>query len=540
MASQGHHPEGLGPSGAAQDLDEAVDSDQAAQTDFEVPLLPAADERAALPAAEEGRRIVAIAAPMVVEEALSYASTLIALAYAGRLGARALSVFALSHSLTNITGIALLNGVTGALDTYGSQAHGSGNFPAIGLGLQRALLLSLLTCLPLLALYAGSPWVLRAVLGQEAGLAAAAGRYTRIFAPKVPLHGAILCMYRTLASQGAAGYVLAASATFFAATAPINHLLMFTLGWGLDGSAAAGVCSEVVYACALAAMCALHNRRQAPEERWWRGWQAAAMTDWGPFIKLSLAATAMIVADWWLYDILTLLAGLLPDPELSLAASGVLYNLQTLIFMMPFGTAFAVCARVGHHLGAGRPRTARMAAEVGLSIGLLIVGLPALLLLLARDQAPALFTTDAAVVQACSALMLPLATLLVTNGATALLSGILRGCGQQKIGAGVNAAANYAAGLPFMLLLAFRLRLGVAGLWWGIAAAAALQAAVMAVLVSRFDWKREAARAAKLVRHLSTASLAASRPTSAAAEAPARDDAGAGGGQLPATWPPLL
>lgn len=49
-------------------------------------------------------RIVTIAAPMILEEALSYASTLISLAYAGRLGARALSVFALSHSLTNITG----------------------------------------------------------------------------------------------------------------------------------------------------------------------------------------------------------------------------------------------------------------------------------------------------------------------------------------------------------------------------------------------------------------------------------------------------
>lgn len=50
--------------------------------------------------------MLAIATPMILEEALSYASTLISLAYAGRLGARALSVFALSHSLTNITGVA--------------------------------------------------------------------------------------------------------------------------------------------------------------------------------------------------------------------------------------------------------------------------------------------------------------------------------------------------------------------------------------------------------------------------------------------------
>lgn len=93
--------------------------------------------------------------------------------------------------------------------------------------------------------------------------------------------------------------MLAASAAFFAATAPINHLLIFTLGWGLDGSAAAAVGAELVYACALLAMCVAHNARQVPAERWWRGWQAAALAGWGPFARLSVAATAMIVADWW-------------------------------------------------------------------------------------------------------------------------------------------------------------------------------------------------------------------------------------------------
>lgn len=129
---------------------------------------------------------------------------------------------------------------------------------------------------------------------------------------------------------------------------------------------------------------------------------------------------------------------------------------------------------------------------------------------------------------------------LLANGATALLSGILRGCGRQRVGALVNAIANYAAGLPLMLLLAFRLRAGVAGLWWGVAAAAALQAAAMAALVSRFDGTREAARAAKLVRHLSTASMAASRPTSAATGAPLREGAGVEDDRPPAIWPPVL
>lgn len=91
-----------------------------------------------------------------------------------------------------------------------------------------------------------------------------------------------------------------------------------------------------------------------------------------------------------------------------------------------------------------------------------------------------------------------------------------------------------------MLLLAFWLHLGVAGLWWGIAAAATLQAAVMAALVSRFDWKREAARAARLVRHLSTASMAGGRATSAAGEAHQEAPQAGERGWPGATWPPLL
>lgn len=102
-------------------------------------------------------------------------------------------------------------------------------------------------------------------------------------------------------------------------------------------------------------------------------------------------------------------------------------------------------------------------------------------------------------------LLIPL-PLPSVNGASAVLSGTLRGSGRQKAGALANGACNYAVGLPLMLLLAFRLRLGVAGLWAGIAAGATLQACTLAVLVARFDWTHEAARADRLVRHLSQSS----------------------------------
>ena len=93
------------------------------------------------------------------------------------------------------------------------------------------------------------------------------------------------------------------------------------------------------------------------------------------------------------------------------------------------------------------------------------------------------------------------------NGATAVLSGTVRGTGRQKLGAIVNGVSNYALGLPAQLLLAFAAGRGVVGLWWGLAGASAVQSVVLALLLRSLDWSREAARAAKLVHHLSIASL---------------------------------
>lgn len=94
---------------------------------------------------------------------------------AGRLGGSALSAFTLSHAITNISGIAFLNGITGGLDTHASQAHGCGAHAAIGLTLQRGLALSLLASVPLMLIYIPGIAPLLRLLRQEPALAAAAG-----------------------------------------------------------------------------------------------------------------------------------------------------------------------------------------------------------------------------------------------------------------------------------------------------------------------------------------------------------------------------
>lgn len=134
-------------------------------------------------------------------------------------------------------------------------------------------------------------------------------------------------------------------------------------------------------------------------------------------------------------------------------------------------------------------------------------------LIAARGAAARPFTRDAQVVQLAAAIMPPLALALVgepcqtlqggcigkvqgvmfctcgargggelraapappppghptvaANGGSAVLAGVLRGCGRQKLGALANFVVNWVLGLPLLGLLGFKLGLGAVGEYWG-------------------------------------------------------------------------
>ena len=482
----------------------------------------------------EARRLLALSWPVIAEELLTYGSTIVALEFVGRLDAwlPPLAVYSLARSVLNITGLSLLVGVTGGVDTCASQAHGAGARALVGVSLQRAVLVSLLACLPVLALYLRAGLLLR-WLGEEEQVAAAAGRYVLLASPFLFLHAVILCVYRYLIAQGEGGTVLSplhsfgvsppgkvlgtptrvssvaragavlevmvSGAVFFAATAPINWLLVNRLQLGLDGSALAIVACDAVYLAAVVSAAAVHNARLPPARRPWRGLSRRALRGWGSYLGLTLASLAMVASDWWVMDISTLLAvsrmcrsiagcsrqlcgvsatpaaplqGRLPDADTQLAAIGITYNLNAILFTVPFGLSFAAGAQVGQLLGAQRPAAARHAVVVGTALGMAMMAALAVALGAARRQTIALLTPDAEMQEATRALMPPMLLALVGNGGNAVLAGVLRGCGRQRIGAAANFVANWAVGLPLEIWLAFRLGLGAWGLWVGLCAAA--------------------------------------------------------------------
>jgi MATE family multidrug resistance protein len=156
-----------------------------------------------------------------------------------------------------------------------------------------------------------------------------------------------------------------------------------------------------------------------------------------------------------------------------------------------------VSARVGNFLGAGRPLAARRAARVGAAAAAASQGALAAAALAARRSLGFAFTADPAVAAAAAPVVAVMAVCMVGDGVNAVLGGALRGAGRQALGAALYVASFWAVGLPVAAALAFAARLGVLGLWTGLALAATLNAGVMVwYFAARLSWRREAERAA--------------------------------------------
>ena len=109
------------------------------------------------------------------------------------------------------------------------------------------------------------------------------------------------------------------------------------------------------------------------------------------------------------------------------------------------------------------------------------------------------FTRDVVVARLALALLPMTAVLCFMDGLNAVLNGVLRGTGMQKIGATVNLVGYWVLGVPLSAVLGFKLGWGVFGFWVGVGLTSVLQAVVIYLVVSRFNWEGLARRATEVV-----------------------------------------
>ncbi|RVW17017.1 Protein detoxification 14 [Vitis vinifera] len=184
----------------------------------------------------------------------------------------------------------------------------------------------------------------------------------------------------------------------------------------------------------------------------------------GEFFRFAIPSAVMICLEWWSFELLILLSGLLPNPELETSVLSVCLNTISTLYTIPYGLGAAGSTRVSNELGAGNPQKARLAVYALMFLAVTETALVSTTLFASRRVFGYLFSNEKEVVDYVTN-MSPLVCLSVILDS---MQGFFLGCGWQHIGAFINLGAFYLCGIPVAATLAFWLQLRGRGLWIGI------------------------------------------------------------------------
>ncbi|KAL0538000.1 hypothetical protein IC582_026994 [Cucumis melo] len=459
---------------------------------------------------DELKQMADIGFPVLAMGLVGYLKNMISVICMGRLGTLHLAAGSLAIGFTNITGYSVLSGLAMGMEPLCSQAFGSHNSSIAFLTLQRTVLILLFATIPI-----GFLWLnlepLMLVLNQNQEITRIAAVYCRFAVPDLILNSLLHPLRIYLRNKGTTWLVMWCNLLAIILHVPITIFLTFPLDLGISGIAISNFLANFNTLFFLLLYLIFTTRSSifsssSKEANLFVPLKSSTVVstvtvgeEWGMLIKLAIPSCLGVCLEWWWYEFMTILTGYLYNPRIALATSGIVIQTTSLMYTLPMALSAAVSTRVGHELGAGRPKKARLAAVV--AIGLALVGslMGLALTTVGRRTWGRVFTKDEEILELTMAVLPIIGLCELANCPQTTSCGILRGSARPVIGAGINFCSFYMVGAPVAVLSAFVWMFGFLGLCYGLLAAQMACVVSILIVVFNTDWEMESIKAEDLV-----------------------------------------
>ncbi|KAL3525697.1 hypothetical protein ACH5RR_014069 [Cinchona calisaya] len=442
---------------------------------------------------EEIKKLYTIAFPMIITGLLVYGKSMISMLFMGRLGKDALAGGSLSSGIANITGFSIISGLALGMEGISSQACGAKQWSLMGQTLQRTIIILLLTSIPISFLWLKIEPIL-IFFRQDSIISSIAASHLAFCLPDLIFQSIINPLKIFLRTQNITLPLMYSAAFSLTLHAPINYLLIHKLGLGIRGIAAASSITDFI----MLLLIMLHIIFSGVCKRSWPGWSLDCFNDWKPILKLALPSCVSVCLEWWWYELMILLSGLLSNAAEVVASMGILLQATSLIYIFPSSLSLAVSTRVGNELGANQPGKARTSCLVAITCAVFTSIISLSFMAVLRNSWGRAITEDKAILS-LTALLMPVVGLCeLGNCPQTAGCGVLRGCARPTMAASINLGSFYGVGLPLAIAMGFGLGKGLLGLWLGLLVAQAVCAVLMVFVLRRTDWIVQANRAREL------------------------------------------
>jgi multidrug resistance protein, MATE family len=416
----------------------------------------------------ESRLTLGLALPLMIGQLsqmlLGVADTLMV----GHLGVTELAALTFANSLFHVPfvfGIGLLTGIS----VFTSNARGANDAPGVRGSCRHGLYLAVVLGL---LLFAVSWWVSSHldVFRQPPSVTERTTLFLRIL---------MASMIPALASIALKNHADALNRPWppfwiFLAGVVLNVGLNWVLIYGKLGSPALGLegaawATLISRTAILVAMFLWLTKARGLREwiphRWFR---APDFVDLKRLLSVGLPASVQMVFEVTAFSLAGLMMGLLgPD---AMAAHQIAITLAATAFMIPLGLSMALTVRIGQAHGAGDRERLRPIAISGAVLGVVWSVLGASLFLAFGEFLASWFIQSPDVIKMAGSLLVIVGIFQLFDSLQVLSAGMLRGLEDARVPALMGFASYWLVGLPLSAWMAFSLKMGALGVWWGLAA----------------------------------------------------------------------
>ncbi|KAG1729558.1 mate-domain-containing protein [Suillus lakei] len=435
---------------------------------------------------EEFVILIKYSLPVFFTHLLEYSLIVASVVSIGHVSTVALAAATLGSMTASVSGYAIVQGFSSALDTLLPAAWTSSQPQMVGLWSQRMLVVTAATIIPVLMIWFNAEYILL-LLRQDPEVAHLAGVYLKWASLGLPAYAFNCISRRYFQSQG----LFVVPTRMILAVSPINAVLNYVLVWGPEpvriGFIGAPIATAISFN--LISISSVIYGIFYMEKTAWHPISRRSFSGLGLLVQLGLAGVGQTASEWWSWELIGLAASLLGPA--TLAAQSVLLISSTWTYQAPFALAIATSVRVGNLLGEKRARRAGVSANTAIVLAVIIAVVWSTLFMSFRKSWAYIFNNDPEVVTLVASILPLVAVFQVFDGTNAVAGGVLRARGKQFTGALLNLSAYYVIGIPFGIWLAFKRDMGLAGLWLGLTLALVYCSVWGTYLCITADWQKE-------------------------------------------------
>ncbi|EOA35223.1 hypothetical protein CARUB_v10020378mg [Capsella rubella] len=273
----------------------------------------------------------------------------------GHLGKLYLSSTAISVSFCSLTGFSLVYGLASALETLCGQANGAKQFEKLGVHTYTGIFSLFLVCIPLSLLWSYMGDIL-SLTGQDPLVAHEAGQFATWLIPALFGYAALQPLVRFFQAQSLVLPLIMSSMSALCVHVVLCWNLVFKFGFGSIGAAIAIGVSYWLNVTVLGLYMTFSSscsKSLAPISM-------TMFKGMGKFFRFGVPSASMICLEWWSFEFLVMLSGLLPNPKLETSLLSVFLSTVSSLYQISESLGAAASTRVANELGAGNPKQARM------------------------------------------------------------------------------------------------------------------------------------------------------------------------------------